>query len=118
HLAESSWEVISQDASDWRVRFDVAHRGVVKSIEGKGKGAIDAFWTGLREAFGLKLHLVDFSEQALGMSSSSEAVSFVEFLDQEGVAWHGVGRDSSTVVAAFRAVMGAVNLFLGTGSRG
>ena len=63
----------------------------------------------------MRLRLIDFSEQSLGSDSSSEAVAFAELLDEEGSAWHGVGRDSSTVVAAFRAVVGAVNFALEAG---
>ena len=111
-LVDGSWEIVSEGPSEWRVRVDIAKGGTVKRIEAAGNGAIDAFWIGLRKAFSLNLRLIDFSEQSLSAGSSSESVAFAELLDEEGLPWHGVGRDSSTVVAAFRAVVGAVNLAL------
>ena len=111
-LVDGSWEIVSEGPSEWRVRVDIAKGGTVKRIEAAGNGAIDAFCIGLRKAFSLNLRLIDFSEQSLSAGSSSESVAFAELLDEEGLPWHGVGRDSSTVVAAFRAVVGAVNLAL------
>ena len=116
-LVEGSWDIVSEGPSKWRVRVGVADGDTVKSIDARGNGAIDAFWVGLREAFGLNLRLIDFSEQSLGADSSSEAVAFAELLDEEGAGWHGVGRDSSTVVAAFRAALGAVNSALRAAQR-
>ena len=114
-LVEGSWEIVSDGPSEWRVRVGVENGETSKIIEATGNGAIDAFWIGLRNAFDVRLRLIDFSEQSLGSDSSSEAVAFAELLDEEGSAWHGVGRDSSTVVAAFRAVVGAVNFALEAG---
>ena len=108
-LVEGSWEIFSEGSVGWRVRMGVHDGEAVNWIEGKGNGAIDAFFAALQDGFGLDVSLVDFSEQALGASSGAEAVAFAEVLDSEGSAWHGVGRDSSTVVAAFRAVVCAVN---------
>jgi 2-isopropylmalate synthase len=79
------------------------------SIDGQGKGAIDAFVHAVEAHLATTLTVVDYSEHALGVGADAEAVAYVKLEGNGCPSAFGVGRDRDIVVASLRAVVQAVN---------
>jgi 2-isopropylmalate synthase len=79
------------------------------TIDGEGKGAIEAFVRAIEKQTGACLQVADYSEHALGAGSDAEAVAYVKLRTSAvGQTW-GVGRDRDIVTASLHAVVRAVN---------
>ena len=78
-------------------------------LEAEGNGPIDAFLRGFRQAFGLDIHVVDYSEHALGTGESAEAIAYILLRCADGSACYGVGRHEDIVEASLRAVLSGAN---------
>jgi 2-isopropylmalate synthase len=96
--------------------------GVIsRTIYGDGAGPIDAFVDGLARAFGVEVHVRDYSEHALrdaachpehveGRLAGAEelpAVAYVEVAVDGDARW-GVGIDPNIVTASLAAIVSAV----------
>jgi len=92
-----------------RVEAEAFYKGACRVLEGEGNGPIDALFGALRAGFGLALELEDYWEHALGSGSDAVAAAYVEVSDAQGRRFFGAGRHASSVVAAFEAVVSAVN---------
>jgi 2-isopropylmalate synthase len=108
-LADDGWRVRSVAGGSWHVQARVDAGDGAVDVEGTGNGPIDAFFSALAKAFDPGLRLADFREHALAAGADAAAIAYVEVTDARGRAWHGAGRDESTVVASLRAVLSAVN---------
>ena len=77
-------------------------------LHGEGQGAMGAFvdaWTGHS---GQTVHVVDYSEHAIGEGTDAEAAAYVQ-LNVDGQRISGAGIDRDTVSASLRAVLSALN---------
>ncbi|ANZ36899.1 2-isopropylmalate synthase [Lentzea guizhouensis] len=76
-------------------------------ITGSGNGPIAAFVDALA-SMGYDVRVMDYAEHALSAGDDARAAAYVECAVGDRVLW-GVGIDSSTVAASFRAIVSAVN---------
>ena len=79
------------------------------SFEANGNGPINAFVRGLREGPGINIHVLDYSEHALGDGASATAVAYIQLRARDGATRFGVGQDEDIVAATLEAVLSAVN---------
>ena len=78
-------------------------------MEGQGTGPIDGFVHGLATALGVDVHLVDYSEHALGDGADAEAVAYVGLRGRDGQLRFGAGRDRDIVKASLSAACKALD---------
>lgn len=83
--------------------------GQIFELKGLGNGPIDAYVHALQSSFSWNFNVEDYSEQALGVGSESEALSFIA-LKWEGkkIVW-GAGKDTDTTEASFNALLSSLN---------
>jgi len=91
------------------LRASLRDRGATITVDGTGKGALEAFVHALETHAGTRLQVVDYSEHALGAGSDAEAVAYVKVRTADGGQAWGAGRDRDIVSASLRAVVGATN---------
>ncbi|KTF03939.1 MULTISPECIES: 2-isopropylmalate synthase [Trueperella] len=77
------------------------------TVAATGNGPIDAFTAALAK-LGIDVGVLDYAEHALSSGGDATAASYVECEIGGQVMW-GVGLDPSTVTAAFKAIVSAVN---------
>lgn len=87
----------------------VNHNGQEIEVHGKGNGPIDAYVNALKDAAGIDIKVMDYSEHAVGSGADANAVAYVEARTGDGRTLFGVGRDSNIVAASLKAVTCAVN---------
>ncbi len=92
----------------------VLDRGRPVLLEAVGNGPIDAFLRGFRQAFGLDVHVRDYSEHALGGGENAEAVAYILLREGDGPSCYGVGRHGDIVEASLLAILSAANRLCGT----
>ncbi|HEY3143105.1 MAG TPA: 2-isopropylmalate synthase [Acidimicrobiales bacterium] len=88
--------------------------GEHRTVTGQGNGPIAAFVAGVREALGIDIDVVDYSEHAVSSGSDATAVAYIETQDAEGTVRWGLGMHESIETASLRAVVSAVNRFWGS----
>ncbi|SDL10502.1 2-isopropylmalate synthase [Lentzea albidocapillata subsp. violacea] len=81
--------------------------GDEQEITGSGNGPIAAFVDALASV-GYDVRVLDYAEHALSAGDDARAAAYVECAVGDRVLW-GVGIDSSTVAASFRAIVSAIN---------
>src|SRR5262249_13959426 len=69
-------------------------------IEGRGTGPIDGYVDALKQAFGLDIRLVDYSEHAIGAGADTSAAAYVELRLDGPRSLFGVGIDATILTAA------------------
>jgi 2-isopropylmalate synthase len=92
-----------------RLKASLRERGTQVFLEAGGNGPIDAFVRGLREHAGIDIHVLDYSEHALGDGANATAVAYVQLRAPDGATRFGVGQDEDIVAATLEAVLSAVN---------
>lgn len=104
---------------------DVSFSGVIRvpgadgglTITGSGNGPIDAFVHALRATFGVSISIAEYTEQAIGAGSGTEAAAFISIQTDSGSRSWGVGQDTDTSAANFGAILCAVNRAHAAGDR-
>jgi 2-isopropylmalate synthase len=91
------------------LRASMRDGGASVTVEGAGKGALEAFVRAMEAQIGALLSVADYSEHALGAGSDAEAVAYVKLQTSDGKHAWGAGRDRDIVTASLRAVVGAIN---------
>jgi 2-isopropylmalate synthase len=94
------------------VRAKLRVDGKQRRVRGEGTGPIDAFVAALRNGCDVDVHVLDYSEHAIGDGEDAAAIAYVQVRDAEGRSTWGVGRQRSIVGASLDAVIGAVNRLL------
>ena len=87
----------------------VRKNGKEMEIRGRGNGMIDAYVNALKEAAGVEIKVVDYSEHTVGTGASSSAIACVEARTADDRTVCGVGRHPSIVSALLKAITCAVN---------
>jgi 2-isopropylmalate synthase len=72
-------------------------------VEGQGTGPIDGFVHGLAQTLGVAIHVVEYSEHALGDGADAEAIAYVGLRGREGRVEYAAGRDRDIVKASLTA---------------
>ncbi|MBM7825287.1 2-isopropylmalate synthase [Arcanobacterium pluranimalium] len=78
-----------------------------RTVEAAGNGPIDAFVRAIAQ-LGIEIEILDYVEHAMSAGGDARAASYVECNIGGQILW-GVGVDSSTIRAAFNAIVSAVN---------
>lgn len=77
------------------------------TIEGNGRGVLEAFVAGLGKHLGKSLVIIDYNEHTLGSDESSEAMAYVQIsIDQQRVC--GAGKSRDILGATLNALLNAV----------
>jgi 2-isopropylmalate synthase len=63
----------------------------------------------LKDAFGLDLEVLDYSEHALGTGTDARAATYIECAMPDGRTVWGVGIDQDVATASVRAILSAAN---------
>lgn len=88
---------------------DVSLNGEERRLTGNGTGPIDAAVNALKPLIG-DIVVVDYHEHAVkGGGAQGEAVGYIELRVNDSDPVFGVGRDSSIVAAALKALVNGVN---------
>ncbi|HWI86356.1 MAG TPA: alpha-isopropylmalate synthase regulatory domain-containing protein, partial [Sphingomonas sp.] len=87
----------------------VRHNGIETSISGRGNGLLSSVLAALRDGFGVRLDIVDYSEHAIGHGGHVQAAAYVEATAEDGRTLFGVGIDTDVATASVRALLGAAN---------
>ncbi|MBU3068249.1 2-isopropylmalate synthase [Aestuariicella sp. G3-2] len=95
HEADQLSVVITTDAGD-------------VTIDGKGKGVLDAFVSGLSDNTGSDMVLIDYSEHTLGQDEQAEAITYVQ-LSINGSRYCAAGKSEDIVGASLQAVLNALS---------
>ncbi len=88
----------------------IAVDGVEQSVSGRGNGLISSVMGTLREAFGVELDVVDYTEHALGQGTDARAAAYLECRSADGRTIWGCGIDEDIATASVRAVLSAANV--------
>ncbi|MGB7417950.1 MAG: 2-isopropylmalate synthase [Erythrobacter sp.] len=87
----------------------VAVEGVERSVSGRGNGLISSVMATMREAFGVALEVVDYTQQSLGSGTDAKAATYLECEAADGRTVWGCGIDEDVATASVRAVLSAAN---------
>jgi len=87
----------------------IAVGGQEQSVSGRGNGLISSVMGTLREAFGVEIEVVDYTEHALGSGTDARAAAYLECRTADGRAIWGCGIDEDIATASVRAVLSAAN---------
>lgn len=109
------------EAPDERRHFNgtLSVDGTFRVMNGDGNGPLSAFLDALKAHLDLHLTLREYSEHTIGDGQSAKAASYVELVEtkrepgvrQEG--WWGAGIDTDIAGSGLRAVLSAVNSYIG-----
>ncbi|WP_439135629.1 2-isopropylmalate synthase [Pseudomaricurvus sp.] len=95
HEADELSVIITTDAGDI-------------TIDGKGKGVLDAFVSGLSDNTDSDMVLIDYSEHTLGQDEQAEAITYVQ-LSINGSRYCAAGKSEDIVGASLQAVLNALS---------
>ena len=107
------------NAPDERRRFDgtLSVDGVYRVIRGNGNGPLSALLDALRVHLDIDLTIRDYTEHSIGEGTDAKAASYVELVpagDRKSTrSWWGVGIDPDIAGSGLRALLSAVNNFIG-----
>ncbi len=83
---------------------DIRQGEQVLAVRGSGNGPIDAFVTGLGEALGETVRVLDYHEHAIASGADARAVAYLELRIGEHTLF-GVGMDANIVSASLKAIV-------------
>lgn len=79
------------------------------TVEGEGSGPIDAFIAAMVETLNEPLNVMDYQEYSLNEGSEAQAICILSIADEQENKFYGVGISQNTTVAAFKAILAAIN---------
>jgi len=94
---------------DCEIEFQLRTEDGEQRIRGRGNGPIAAFVDALRDACGIGLEILDYTEHAVGEGADACAVAYVKARSGETGPLYGVGRHGNIVMASLQAVTSAMN---------
>ncbi|WP_120717892.1 2-isopropylmalate synthase [Tsuneonella amylolytica] len=83
--------------------------GKAQSVSGRGNGLISSVVATLKDAFGIDLEVLDYSEHALSKGSDARAAAYVQCATGDGRTIWGCGIDEDVATASVRAILSAAN---------
>jgi 2-isopropylmalate synthase len=86
----------------------IAVDGGEQSVSGRGNGLISSVVSTLEGAFDLDIHVLDYSEHALGKGRDARAAAYILCQSGDRIIW-GCGIDEDVATASVRAVLSAAN---------
>ena len=101
---------LEDDEADTKVSIKFTHNDEEKIIEGCGNGPIDSLRRAINESKMVNIHILDYSEHALGEGSEAKAASYVQIQrDDNKEVTFGVGVDSNIILASIKAIFSGLN---------
>ncbi|MGD8907919.1 MAG: 2-isopropylmalate synthase [Chromatiales bacterium] len=100
---------LDRQSSQEVIQARISQAGHSSQIHGCGEGAISAFIDACTCAFGRQIHVIDYSEHAIGEGTHAEAVAYIQ-LDVDGERIAGAAFDHDSLSATLKAVLSALNL--------
>jgi 2-isopropylmalate synthase len=88
-----------------KVRID----GEEVSVNGRGNGLISSLANALEPSLGGPLHIIDYSEHAIGHGTDARAAAYVECRIGDGPILFGTGISQDVATASVRAILSAIN---------
>ena len=88
-----------------KVRID----GEEVSVNGRGNGLISSLANALEPSLGGPLHIIDYSEHAIGHGTDARAAAYVECRIGDGPILFGAGISQDVATASVRAILSAIN---------
>ena len=79
------------------------------TVSGEGSGPIDAFIAAMVETLNEPLNVVDYQEYSLNEGSEAQAICILSISDEQDNKFYGIGISQNTTVAAFKAILAAIN---------
>ncbi len=81
------------------------------TVDGEGKGPIEAFVNGLEETLNERVRVISYQENSLGSGADAMAICLVAVADEEGGQGpcFGAGVSQNTITASYLAVVSAIN---------
>ena len=92
--------------------IDIEYKGEIASATNSGNGRLDAVSNAVRSYTGLEFTLHSYTEHALEVGSSSQAVSYVEITSGSGAEYWGTGIDNDIITSSIKAFISAINNML------
>ena len=83
--------------------------GEVKDISAEGNGRLDAVSNALKKSLGISYSNLTYTEHALNLGSSSQAVSYVGITDDAGKISWGAGIHDDIIASSIYALFSAIN---------
>ena len=83
--------------------------GEVKDISAEGNGRLDAVSNALKKSLGISYSNLTYTEHALNLGSSSQAVSYVGITDDAGKISWGAGIHDDIIASSIHALFSAIN---------
>ena len=91
---------------------DIEYKGEIASATNSGNGRLDAVSNAVRSYTGLEFTLHSYTEHALEVGSSSQAVSYVEITTGSDSSYWGTGIDNDIITSSIKAFISAINNML------
>ena len=98
-----------KESGGFTAQVTSSYKGKVSYTETSGNGRLDAVSNALKQAYGLKYHMVTYQEHALEQSSSSRAIAYVGIQFPSGKLSWGAGVDVDIIHASVDALVTAIN---------
>ncbi len=87
----------------------VEHNGEARDISAEGNGRLDAVSNALKKNLGISYSNLNYTEHALDLGSSSQAVSYVGITDDSGKVSWGAGIHDDIITSSIYALFSAIN---------
>ena len=87
----------------------VDYNGETKDISAEGNGRLDAVSNALKKNLGISYSNLNYTEHALNLGSSSQAVSYVGITDDSGKVSWGAGIHDDIIASSIYALFSAIN---------
>ena len=87
----------------------VDYNGETKDISAEGNGRLDAVSNALKKNLGISYSNLNYTEHALDLGSSSQAVSYVGITDDSGKVSWGAGIHDDIIASSIYALFSAIN---------
>jgi 2-isopropylmalate synthase len=101
-----SYQVNRQDGQD-SMEAVIIDGDVETTINGEGRGVLEAFTTALSQHIGKDLVIIEYNEHTLGQDDASDAMAYVQLsINAQRVC--GAGRSQDILGATLRAILNAV----------
>ena len=86
-------------------------RGNFVSLDARGNGPIDAFFSALKQAGIEDYSFISYHEHAISRGADSQAVAYIQLLAPGGVHICGVGIEHNINFASVKGILSAINRF-------
>ncbi|MEX0943376.1 MAG: 2-isopropylmalate synthase [Pseudomonadales bacterium] len=106
-LVDYDLKSVGEGAQACEARITVGENKL--TVTGEGSGPIDAFVAGLVETLNEPLNVVEYQEYALNEGKEAQAICILAITDDKQNRYYGVGISQSTVTAAFKSIIAAIN---------